>query len=584
MLSLKHRLELFEETAKTKKLADFAGGFVALIDEFTSSARASLEAGERYTDCYNRYLMGQAGIMAKTLEKGKPCPVCGAADHPCPAVCGESIPDENEVKTLKETADSLFAKQSKLRGALDADFKLGAERGIFEGLSSDKIPAQRDRFADVLDNLSRKSAELSMEYFAESEKIKGIMSDPKAIDDEKYLDGDFIASRLAECEKAVSASEINLAACCDECMRLKAKLPREIANAEVLKSEIARTEDNIKQLESEIAEAENRFAEISKAVNDVGARLNSADENAADFAQKAQTALNEFNALLAEKGFASREEFDGCILSGEDIAKAETEISAYRTQLSDLNTELKILTADCAGLKYADIPALEKAYDEIMLEIKQLDEVKTRLTVRCENNKKQLDRIKAAALAIADDENLFKDIGLLCRLSRGDNNAKISFERYVLGSYFADIIAKSNIWLSELTSGKYRLMHKQDKGKGRGAAGLDLEVFDIHTGKNRHVSTLSGGESFKASLSLALGLADVIQEYSGGVSIDTMFIDEGFGSLDDLSRELAVDSLFELEKTGRLIGVISHVAELRERIAVRLEVTPSAKGSRIAFV
>lgn len=155
----------------------------------------------------------------------------------------------------------------------------------------------------------------------------------------------------------------------------------------------------------------------------------------------------------------------------------------------------------------------------------------------------------------------------------------ISFERYVLGIYFEEIIEAANTRFTQMTTNRYSLIRNKEKTKGAGPKGLDLDVFDNYTGMKRSVKTLSGGESFKASLALALGLSDVIQNHSGGVSVDTLFIDEGFGTLDVDSLDSAIETLFELNQRGRLVGIISHVEELKTRIPVHIEVTKSSRGS-----
>lgn len=203
---------------------------------------------------------------------------------------------------------------------------------------------------------------------------------------------------------------------------------------------------------------------------------------------------------------------------------------------------------------------------------------------RLDNNIKTLKEIKKLNEKISEKEDDYKIIGELARISNGDNDERITFERYVLAAYFDEIIAAANIRLSKMTGGRFLLSRKEEKGKGRRQEGLELEVFDNYTGKARHVKTLSGGESFKASLSLALGLADVIQSYAGGISLDTIFIDEGFGTLDPESLDNAIETLVELQNGGRLVGIISHVPELKERIDSILEIIPTKEGSKARFI
>ncbi|WML31631.1 SbcC/MukB-like Walker B domain-containing protein [Neobacillus sp. OS1-32] len=181
-------------------------------------------------------------------------------------------------------------------------------------------------------------------------------------------------------------------------------------------------------------------------------------------------------------------------------------------------------------------------------------------------------------------EERYKLIGHLYEITKGQNIFRITFERYVLAAFLDDILREANVRLRKMTSGRFQLLRKTDRAKGNAQSGLDLLVFDQYTGQERHVKTLSGGESFKASLSLALGLADVVQNYAGGVSLETMFIDEGFGTLDPESLDQAIEALLDIQNGGRLVGIISHVPELKERIDARLEVIAGQTGSRTEFV
>ncbi|MDO4531749.1 MAG: SbcC/MukB-like Walker B domain-containing protein, partial [Bacillota bacterium] len=171
----------------------------------------------------------------------------------------------------------------------------------------------------------------------------------------------------------------------------------------------------------------------------------------------------------------------------------------------------------------------------------------------------------------------------LSRTANGElpKKDKIAFEQYVQGFYFQKILRAANLRLKDMTEGRYVLLHAEKASNKRSQAGLEIEVMDHYTGKSRSVRSLSGGEAFKASLSLALGLSDVIQSHAGGVRIDAMFIDEGFGSLDDRSREQAVEVLQKLSGGDRLIGIISHVSELKESIERKIIVKKGTKGSTI---
>ncbi|MEA1975929.1 MAG: SbcC/MukB-like Walker B domain-containing protein, partial [Bacillota bacterium] len=196
----------------------------------------------------------------------------------------------------------------------------------------------------------------------------------------------------------------------------------------------------------------------------------------------------------------------------------------------------------------------------------------------------ELKNIKFLNKEVGKIEKKFFIIGDLSNVANGNNEKRISFERYVLAAFLEDIIYAANTRLDKMTDGRYQMLRTDKKERANKQSGLEIEVFDNYTGKTRHVKTLSGGESFKASLAMALGLSDVVQEYAGNVRLDTMFIDEGFGTLDSESLDSAINCLIDLQKNGRLVGIISHVPELKDRIPSRLEVISSNIGSETRFV
>jgi len=174
--------------------------------------------------------------------------------------------------------------------------------------------------------------------------------------------------------------------------------------------------------------------------------------------------------------------------------------------------------------------------------------------------------------------------GTLSDIASGKTANNVSLQRFVLSVLLDDVLIQATQRLSLMSRGRYLLLRKDQPGKGRGAFGLDLDVEDAYTGKSRSVATLSGGESFMAALALALGLSDVVQAYAGGIKLDMLFIDEGFGSLDQESLELAIRTLMDLQASGRMIGIISHVSELKEQMALRLDVESSYTGSQVKLI
>ncbi len=178
----------------------------------------------------------------------------------------------------------------------------------------------------------------------------------------------------------------------------------------------------------------------------------------------------------------------------------------------------------------------------------------------------------------------YQVVGTLSDIANGKTGAKVSLHRFVLGVLLDDVLLQASQRLMKMSRGRYLLKRKEERAKGNVGSGLDLMVEDSYSGKWRDVATLSGGESFMAALSLALGLSDVVQSYSGGIRLDTLFIDEGFGSLDPESLDLAIQTLIDLQQGGRTIGIISHVTELKEQIGLRLDVLATRMGSTLRLI
>lgn len=275
----------------------------------------------------------------------------------------------------------------------------------------------------------------------------------------------------------------------------------------------------------------------------------------------------------------------------KDYLKLKTLYEQNNHEIKYLTEEIQLLNLD---LKKNNINITDNILEKLeilKLKILELDsKLETErhkymlLSAKYNINTKQYENIKQSTERYDYLYEKYSNYSSLSEISNGKNPQRISFERYILASYFQDVINAANIKFSEMTNFRYLLKRKEDKEKNNRASGLDLEIIDNYTGKTRHINTLSGGESFKASLCLALGLAHVVQVYAGGVEIDTLFIDEGFGTLDSESLDITIEALMSLKKSGRLIGIISHVNELKERIQTKLVITPSKNGSSLKII
>lgn len=295
-----------------------------------------------------------------------------------------------------------------------------------------------------------------------------------------------------------------------------------------------------------------------------------------------------FVETLEKSGFDGYKGYRRVLAEKDGLAALKLQVERQRERLIAAEAQLAALEDSARGaahLARQDVDAILKRRQELDAALKAARENKSELYAALSGTKKRLAELKNLFDENAENDRRHAIARELSALARGSRT--VSFERYMLAAYFDDIIKLSNIHLQRMSGSRYRLRRVEDSNCGRGdkaaGSGLDMEIVDSYTGKPRDISTLSGGESFKASLSLALGLSGVVQMYAGGVSIDTMFIDEGFGSLDEKSLDSAVETLFSLKKSGRMVGIISHVPQLRGYIPRKLAVRYTPTGSSAAW-
>ena len=250
------------------------------------------------------------------------------------------------------------------------------------------------------------------------------------------------------------------------------------------------------------------------------------------------------------------------------LEKSEKEYFSCKEKIDTLEGIIQALAKQLAESKEVDVEGLNVILKEKKAKKNSIEEAYSKIISRLNNNINALERIKKQSKNLEEAEKRYIWVKALSNTANGNisGKEKIMLETYVQMSYFDRIIARANVRFMMMSGGQYELKRKIETDNKRSQSGLELEVIDHYNGSERSVKTLSGGESFKASLALALGLSDEIQNSSGGIQLDTMFVDEGFGSLDDESLQQAIKTLTELTEGNRLVGIISHVGELKEKI------------------
>ena len=550
---------------------------------------------ENYEAMDDLYKKEQAGILASKLQENEPCPVCGSTNHPNKATIKENlkIPTKEELKVAKENLDKLekenlekinnlttlnsnkttYLEQvnnhlSMLSATLNIDKTFNSETAkVVKNLGTELksvIDKLKDELLKVIDKISLKEKiekELNLITTTINEREQSLI-------------------KLEECEKNYTTELTQNITKIDE---YKKEIPENITDLKTLNNliEVKTKELNISKEKLAKLRLENEnLAKKLEGENSTSKEINKSIEEL-----KLEIANNQtnFNEAIKEQGFDNIEDYENAKLKISMVEVLEKEVENYNSELKLTKAKREDIVNKTKDIVFMDITTIDEEIKSIQENKKELEGKLRDLHSIIDNNKTVLKNVENLNIEFKEIEKEYKVVGELADLANGKKAPYISFERYILASYFEDIIEAANIRLEKMTGDRFSLIRKTSKSKGAGQKGLELEIYDNYTDSSRDVSSLSGGESFKASLSLALGLSDIVQSNAGGVSLDTMFVDEGFGTLDPQSLDNAIDSLLELQRGGRLVGIISHVEELKDRIDAKLEVTSTSKGSKVEF-
>lgn len=550
---------------------------------------------ENYEKMDDLYKKEQAGILASKLQENEPCPVCGSTNHPNKATIKENlkIPTKEELKVAKENLDKLekenlekinnlttlnsnkttYLEQvnnhlSMLSATLNIDKTFNSETAkVVKNLGTELksvIDKLKDELLKVIDKISLKEKiekELNLITTTINEREHSLI-------------------KLEECEKNYTTELTQNITKIDE---YKKEIPENITDLKTLNNliEVKTKELNISKEKLAKLRLENEnLAKKLEGENSTSKEINKSIEEL-----KLEIANNKanFNEAIKEQGFDNIQTYEDAKLQISMVESLEKEVENYNSELKLTKAKQEDIINKTKDIVFMDITTIDEEIRSIQNNKKELESKLRELHAIIVGNKTILKNVENLNIEFKEIEEEYKVVGELADLANGKKAPYISFERYILASYFEDIIEAANIRLEKMTGDRFSLIRKTSKSKGAGQKGLELEIYDNYTDSSRDVSSLSGGESFKASLSLALGLSDIVQSNAGGVSLDTMFVDEGFGTLDPQSLDNAIDSLLELQRGGRLVGIISHVEEIKERIDAKLEVTSTSKGSKVEF-
>lgn len=489
------------------------------------------ESAKHYEHMYEAFLKEQAGILAENLSAGCPCPVCGSTVHPDPAKLSDHAVTELEVEQAKKTRAAAEEKRDLAYAAFEAE-KTEKQKlaQAVEKEEADFVLAQ------TIAKQQRKEAEqnyVSLQKIAEQIREK------------------LVYPSLAEAKKQYAAMQKALEAA-----------------------------------EQEIAKKRQKVSELAEAMNTLKGQKLAEEENQKTAKKLAVKTEKEYAKLLEKSGFVSEETYHLAILPERSRSKLEREEKEYESQCLRQQSEQKLLEKQVSGKTYTDTTELNEQLKAEKQALKEAEKTYMELHTAYENDRSVLQN---CAVYLEKGKKLESEDQVIKSLSKTANgrlsgSAKIDFETYIQRQYFKQIIHEANKRLLTMSNHQFILKLKEEANTGRKTnEGLDLSVYSLVTDSERDVKTLSGGESFLAALAMALGLSDIVERSAGAIHPDMMFIDEGFGSLDAQSRQQAIEVLGELAGDSRMVGIISHVTELKEQIDRKLVVNRTDNGSRAVW-
>jgi exonuclease SbcC len=518
----------------------------------------------------------QAAVLAQKLNAGEPCPVCGSIEHPHLAQFSEEEVTKEQVQTARAQERDALASYNQLNNQLEQHYVVIRQ-----------YQKQVDELTKELgEHATIEAVQILAELQSLSEKLQRLtaIDVPKLEQNVEQLNQRCVVgeTKINELQNQMTANESTIKANQEQLSKLLSSVDPKYSSVDVLEHEITQVKEQIKRLNESLESAQNQLQQAMLSKSNIESQLATNKQWLTESDQKLKEAQLNWQKALDESRFDDEASYVQSKATDQEVQTWQKEIDDFKQTkikleqtLSDLNQALKDLEKPDIEAVSASLNTQQTLYVEAR---NQLDSVRS-IFERIEKVRSDITSLHEKNSKLEEEYKVF---GTLYDVASGKTGSRISLHRFVLGVLLDDVLIQSSHRLSLMSKGRYILARKTEGFKGAAGRGLDLVVEDGYTGKTRDVATLSGGESFMAALALALGLSDVVQSYSGGIRLDTLFIDEGFGSLDPESLDLAIQTLVDLQQTGRMIGVISHVSELKEQMAQRIDVEPSRVGSTVS--
>jgi exonuclease SbcC len=545
-----------------------------------STTCSEIESKQQILECLEKLQYEhRAALLALTLQDSVPCPVCGSTSHPHPAQSDTTLPDEKQIVLLKkELKKSESTKESQRIeiGKKEHDLvRLQKEHALLCEQSGQTDITQAEQIDTVLKKLT---SDLQNAKLASDKLLKTAADIERG--EKAHIESEKKISELSETHNAMLQT---LSIAQAEYKTLYAEIPLEYNNSSSITGKQQQITIEITSITNKIITLRDDLEKLLKEKSFLEATGISINERLIALNGDLKNSSSQFLDQIKSAGFTDEIHYKAAVKSDAEIVTLRNTLDSFNRQQHSANDRMKRALTECEYSEKPEVELYEKQLRELKKEIgatiSRQSEIQSQLS-QLEQKRSELQKLYQKAKLSEKEYSMAASLSDVCS---GNNSMRITFERFVLASLLDDVLAAGTERLAIMSQNRYSLHRAKTHLDLRTSGGLELMVFDSYTGISRPAGSLSGGESFLAALSLALGLADVVQSYSGGIVLDTLFIDEGFGSLDSEALDCAFQALADIGKSGRMVGVISHVSELKERIDTRLELVNGKHGSSVAF-
>lgn len=577
--------ELLEKQADLdKRQTNIANLQNKLVTETTISQEARAKARTLANQLADHYI----AAAVKKLQAGKPCPVCGSLDHPAPAKVSEVAGiDEEQVEQAKQQARELEDKVTALQARIDEINAENVERKReFETKMQDffeKYPAlEQSELTNLEVELTQTKHELTQEIrgLTDKEKEAASLQEQKTTLEQKVAQAQ---TKLTELNEQAQTAQLEKQKLVTQLAEKQAQLPVEYQTEQQAKAQLRIWQQKIAEFETHWADLNAHIKQTEQSLVATEAKLNEAKQQAQELQQVIAQRQADLEAACAAKGMTLAE-LKELLSQSAQLGHLEQTLAEQQKELDSIAGQVEILSKQVAGQKQPDLEQTNEELSQAKQAEAKLQQTVAELEHKYSSNTKCYQQVKKL---FEQQQAEFTQLGQLKELVdvvTGKGEQKLGFERYILQTYLKEVLITANARLAHLTNGRYELCLNEDTGRGASSTGLELDIYDDNAGKRRSVHTLSGGESFLAALALALALGEVIQKKSGGIEIEALFVDEGFGSLDQEALRVALETLQTIEGKNRMVGIISHVTELQAQLPYQLQVVTKGERSTLRYV